>query len=330
MFQQRARVFAQFGRRFSSAGGATAPRANVTAAATGVAVSSLTAGAWLATRQHDSKAVRCETDAVALGAAVLGGALAGAGGVWMSMKGNAQAEKDRYTTYWPRNIMMLFGAPGAGKGTQGPKITDALGLPQLSTGDMLRDAVAAETAIGKMAKEVMAGGGLVSDEIVIGIIAERIQNEDCAAGFILDGFPRTQAQAAALDKLLEKNGECVNLVMAFDVDSAVLEERICGRWMHKGSGRSFHVKFAPPKSMKLDGNGKPIPSTMLDDITGQPLYQRPDDTAAALGKRLDSYRSSTVPILSHYEPRGILKTIDGGKPIDEVTIAVLAGLKKNH
>jgi len=329
MWQQRARCFTQFGRRFSSAsGGASAPRARVAAATTGVVLSS-GAAAWFATNHH-SKATRCETDAVALGAAVLGGALVGAGGCWMNMKGKAQAEKDKYSTYWPRNIMMLFGAPGAGKGTQGPKITDTLGLPQLSTGDMLRDAVANQTAVGKMAKEVMASGGLVSDEIVIGIIAERIQQEDCGAGFILDGFPRTSAQALALDKLLQKNGECVNLVMAFDVDASVLEERVCGRWMHKSSGRSYHVKFAPPKSMKVDGNGKPIPTTMNDDSTGEPLYQRSDDTAEALGKRLDSYRSSTVPILTHYESRGIVKNIDGGQPIEKVTKSVLAALKKDH
>merc|ERR1712050_124061 len=113
----------------------------------------------------------------------------------MGGKSKAEEIEEKYQTYWPRKIMMLFGAPGAGKGTQGPKIVDELGIPQLSTGDMLREAVAAGTEVGKKAKEVMASGGLVSDDIVIGIIADRIKESDCKTGFILDGFPRTLAQA---------------------------------------------------------------------------------------------------------------------------------------
>merc|ERR1719499_2565925 len=214
--------------------------------------------------------------------------------------------------------MMVFGAPGAGKGTQGPKIVDMLGIPQLSTGDMLREAVAAGTEVGKKAKEVMASGGLVSDDIVIGIIADRIKEPDCKTGFILDGFPRTAEQAAALDAMLAKNGEAVSLVMAFDVDHGVLEERICGRWIDKASGRSYHVKFAPPKSMKLGPDGKPIAATMKDDQTGAQLIQRPDDTAEALKKRLNEYNSKTVPILSHYAPKGIVKRVDGGQAMDTV------------
>lgn len=226
--------------------------------------------------------------------------------------------EERYKKYWPRKIMMLFGAPGAGKGTQGPKIEDELAIPQLSTGDMLRAAVAAGTEVGKKAKDIMASGGLVTDEIVIGIIADRITEPDCQTGFILDGFPRTLAQAEALDKMLAKIGERVSLVVAFDVDPAVLEERICGRWLDKKSAKSYHVKFAPPKSMKLDAQGKPIKETMLDDDTGAPLYQRADDTAEALKSRLDSYYSQTVPILDHYRPAGIVNTVDGGQPMDKV------------
>merc|ERR1719277_1411514 len=217
-----------------------------------------------------------------------------------------------------RSIMILFGPPGAGKGTHAPKIVETMQTPQLSTGDMLREAVAAGTEVGRRAKEVMAAGGLVSDDIVVGIIADRIKEADCKTGFILDGFPRTQEQATALDAMLAKTGEAVSLVMAFDVDPAVLEQRICGRWIDKASGRSYHVKFAPPKSMKLGADGKPIKETMKDDQTGNLLFQRPDDTAEALKKRLDGYQKQTVPILSHYAPKGIVKRVDGGQPMNVV------------
>lgn len=242
--------------------------------------------------------------------------------------GKAKVDKlrEKYETYWPRKIMMVFGAPGAGKGTQGSNIVAELGIPQLSTGDMLREAVANQTEVGKKAKEVMAAGGLVSDEIVIGIIADRIKESDCASGFILDGFPRTVPQAKALDEMLAKTGETVSLVMAFDVDPQVLEERICGRWIDKVTGRSYHVKFAPPKSMKLGPDGKPIKETMKDDDTGALLYQRSDDTAEALKKRLDGYKSQTVPILDHYSSRGIVKHIDGGAPMKAVWAEVQSKL----
>merc|ERR1719378_956241 len=120
----------------------------------------------------------------------------------------------------------------------------------------------------------MESGGLVSDDIVVGIIKDRIQEEDCSNGFILDGFPRTVEQAKALDSLLASQGEMVSLVLAFEVPPEALEERICGRWMHKASGRSYHVKFSPPKQMKLLEGGAPDPATMLDDETGEALYQR--------------------------------------------------------
>merc|ERR1712187_1096218 len=143
----------------------------------------------------------------------------------------------------------------------------------------------------------MESGGLVSDDIVIGIISDRIEQADCRHGFILDGFPRTIEQAQALDKLLAGKGCAVTSVLAFDVDKAVLEERVCGRWMHKSSGRSYHVKFAPPKSMKKDASGKIIKESMKDDETGEALDQRSDDKAEALKSRIDSYEKKTVPIL---------------------------------
>lgn len=199
----------------------------------------------------------------------------------------------------PRNIMMLFGKPGAGKGTHGPKISTMLCIPQLSTGDMLRAAVEAGTPVGKEAASVMKAGGLVSDELVVGIIKDRITEKDCRGGFVLDGFPRTLPQAKKLDALLAQNGEKVNSVIVFSVPDAVLTERICGRWIHKSSGRSYHVKFVKPKSLK-DGD-TPSAQNMLDDLTGEPLMQRPDDTEAALTKRLKGYQEETMPILAHYD-----------------------------
>lgn len=236
--------------------------------------------------------------------------------------------EEKFATYWPRNIMILFGPPGAGKGTHGPKIEDLLGIPQLSTGDMLRAAVSAQTEVGKKAQAVMKAGGLVSDEIVVGIIRDRIKEEDCKFGFILDGFPRTLVQAQALDKMLAEEGACVTKVIELHVPDEVLEERICGRWIHKTSGRSYHVKFAPPKSMKLDKDGKPIVETMKDDETGETLMQRPDDTASALVKRLQGYHNETVPILNHYSPAGIVKTVNANQKMDGVWGEVLESLSR--
>ena len=204
-------------------------------------------------------------------------------------------------------IMILFGPPGAGKGSHGPKIVKTLGIPQLSTGDMLRAAVAAGTELGKQADDMMSSGGLVSDELVVNLIKERIKEADCAKGFILDGFPRTMEQTKMLDAMLAESGEKVGYVVALEVPDAVLTERICGRWVHKESGRSYHIKFAPPKSL---GEQAPSVATMLDDETGQPLMQRKDDTEEALKSRLEAYHSQTVPILAHYGPAGIVTKVD--------------------
>jgi adenylate kinase len=239
-----------------------------------------------------------------------------------------QEVKEKFGAYWPRNILILFGPPGAGKGTHGPKVEELLELPQLSTGDMLRAAVAAKTPIGKQAEAVMKAGGLVSDEIVVGIIRERIQQEDCKLGFILDGFPRTLEQSKALDAMLANEGACVTKVVELQVPDSVLEERICGRWIHKTTGRSYHVKFAPPKSMMLNESGEPIPETMKDDETGELLIQRPDDTAAALVKRLHGYHKDTVPILNYYEPHGIVRTVNANQGVEGVWKEVLEALQR--
>lgn len=235
---------------------------------------------------------------------------------------------EKFGSFWPRNILILFGPPGAGKGTHGPAIVDLLNVPQLSTGDMLRAAVAAKTDVGKQAEAVMKAGGLVSDEIVIGIIRDRIQERDCRYGFILDGFPRTLKQAAALDRMLAQEGATVTKVIELGVPDSVLEDRICGRWIHKSSGRSYHVKYAAPKSMQLDKSGKPVPESMKDDETGDALMQRKDDTPAALTKRLKGYHGETVPILKHYKPKGIVKPVNANQDPDAVWAECLVALGK--
>ena len=193
----------------------------------------------------------------------------------------SSASTDKKT--W-RKVVMLFGPPGAGKGTQAPKIVEKLRLPHLSTGDMLRAAVAAQTEVGKKAKALMSSGQLVTDDIVIGIIRDRINESDCGCGFILDGFPRTLPQAEALDKMLTDGyGETVTTVVNFSIPDEVLEERICGRWIHKKSGRSYHVKQYETKTLVVAGAGaKPSAANMKDDVTGEDLMQRSDDNSSAL------------------------------------------------
>lgn len=203
-----------------------------------------------------------------------------------------------------RKIIILFGAPGSGKGTRAPILVEALGIPQLSTGDMLRAAVAAGTEVGKIAAEVMKSGSLVDDRLVVDVVKERIKADDCTNGFILDGFPRTMEQAKMLDEVLRP--EAVSLVLALEVNDETLVERICGRWVHKESGRSYHIKFKPPAS--LPANAVPSPENMLDDITNEPLMQRADDTEEALKSRLQSYHSMTVPLLDHYHE--VVKKLD--------------------
>jgi adenylate kinase len=182
---------------------------------------------------------------------------------------------------------------------------------------MLRQAVHEQTEIGKKADAIMKAGGLVSDDIVIGIIRDRIAQPDCRFGFILDGFPRTLMQARALDAMLAKEGAFVTKVIELHVPDEVLEERICGRWIHKASGRSYHIKYAPPKSMKLDKEGHPIPASMKDDQTKELLIQRPDDTAAALTKRLHSYHNDTVPVLDHYKPKGVVRSVNANQDMSK-------------
>jgi len=215
-----------------------------------------------------------------------------------------------------KNII-LVGPPGSGKGTQAPIIKDKYSLCHLATGDLLRAAVAAGTEMGKKAKAVMESGGLVSDDIVIGIIKDNIKSPECKKGFILDGFPRTVGQAEALDKMLVSEGAGkLNAVIEFKIPDEVLVERICGRWIHAASGRSYHEKFAPPKVA-----GK-------DDVTGEPLMKRKDDNEATLKSRLGAFHAQTKPVVDYYSKQGLYAPVDANQKSDTVKAAIAAILSK--
>merc|ERR1712166_86089 len=237
--------------------------------------------------------------------------MAGIGGAVLGLATGFGVSKVMCKDQQWRNIMILTGPPGAGKGSHAPKIVDKLNIPQLSTGDMLRAAVSNRTEVGLQAKAAMESGGLVTDAIVIGIVQDRVREMDCGWGFILDGFPRTTGQAVALDSMLEKSVEQVNSVIAIAVPDAKLEARICGRWIHKSSGRSYHATYAPAMPKSLPAGATPNSSNMFDDGTGESLIQRPDDKPEALRKRLIEYHGQTKPVLDHYSPRGILSIVNG-------------------
>lgn len=181
--------------------------------------------------------------------------------------------------------IIILGAPGAGKGTQAQFITERFDIPQISTGDMLRAAVKAGSELGSQVKEVMATGGLVSDEIIIALIEERVKQEDCKNGFLLDGFPRTIPQAEAL----KDQGIVIDYVVEIAVEDEEIVHRLSGRRVHEGSGRIYHKKYDPPKTA-----GK-------DDATGEPLIQRADDQEETIRKRLEIYHSQTAPLIGYYQ-----------------------------
>jgi len=212
--------------------------------------------------------------------------------------------------------IILLGPPGSGKGTQAQKITSEYGYVQLSTGDMLRAACNSGSKIGLELKAVMDGGNLVSDDIVVGIVEERIFQNDCAAGYMLDGFPRNKVQAKKLDAMLAVQNQQIDIVLRLLVDDDIVVRRIAGRRFHVKSGRSYHVEFNPPQIA-----GK-------DDLTGEPLTQRADDNEVIVQSRLNIYREQTEPLVKYYEEKGVLVSIDSFGTPDEIFAKIKTALNQ--
>ncbi|UJW73430.1 adenylate kinase [Rhizobium sp. SL42] len=214
--------------------------------------------------------------------------------------------------------LILLGPPGAGKGTQAQRIVEKHGIPQLSTGDMLRAAVSAGTEVGKRAKAVMDAGKLVSDDIVIAIVSERIDAPDCSKGFILDGFPRTLVQADATESMLSAKGLDLSAVIEIKVDDVVLADRVAGRYTCANCGAGYH-----------DTNLKPKVEGVCDKCGSTHFKRRPDDNAETVRTRMSAYYKETAPLLGYYYAKGKLHSVDGMAEIDTVTAeidAILAGL----
>ncbi len=212
--------------------------------------------------------------------------------------------------------LILMGPPGAGKGTQAETMVKKYNIPHISTGDMFRAAIKEGTEMGSKAKEYMDKGQLVPDEIVVGIVGERLEAEDCSGGFLLDGFPRTVAQAEALTDKLNNLGIKIDAVINIDVPSKELLERLTGRRVCRSCGVSFHMKFNAPQVRNI-----------CDSCSGE-LYQRDDDTVETVGNRLEVYSNQTEPLIDYYRKKGLLVNIDGNREIDKVFTDIAAYLDK--
>ncbi|MGQ0582077.1 MAG: adenylate kinase [Reyranella sp.] len=213
--------------------------------------------------------------------------------------------------------IILLGPPGAGKGTQAQRLQQERGMVQLSTGDMLRTAVASGSELGQKAKGIMERGELVPDELMVGLIEDRIAQPDCANGFILDGFPRTKAQAEALDRMLTASGARLDRVVEMEVDEAALTERIVGRFSCAKCGTGYHDKFKRPKA-----------EGVCDVCGSKEFTRRKDDNAETVKTRMAAYRAQTEPLLPYYGTRGVLRKVDGMAAMDTVyrqISAILAG-----
>ena len=215
--------------------------------------------------------------------------------------------------------IVLLGAPGSGKGTQAQRLIQAHGVPQVSTGDLLRESVAQGTELGKRAQAIMAAGGLVDDDTILGIIRERLARPDAKAGFILDGFPRTIGQADALKVLLAGLGQPLDAVVLMEVDSKALFQRLTGRRTCRTCGLVFNVHTAPP----------PSPPPCNGRCTTPDLFQRPDDSEATIGRRLEVYEAQTRPLVEYYRAAGLLRTVHAEGDIDDVTARLNAAIKGN-
>jgi len=211
--------------------------------------------------------------------------------------------------------IVLLGAPGAGKGTQAKKLIEKYGIPQISTGDLLRAAVSAGTALGKEAKSYMDKGELVPDSVVLGMVGERLKQDDCKKGYILDGFPRNTAQAEALDKMLAALNMSLTGAISVDVPFEDLMKRLTGRRTCKACGQMYNVYFSAPKK-----------EGACDKCSGE-LYQRDDDKEATIKKRLEVYTAQTEPLMGYYRNKGILKSVAGTGSIDEIFSKVCAILE---
>ena len=204
-------------------------------------------------------------------------------------------------------VLILLGPPGAGKGTQARMLEDQFGLVQLSTGDLLRAAVAQGTEAGKRAKAVMDAGGLVSDDIVIAILRDRLAQADCARGVILDGFPRTTVQAQALDQLLAETGQQINAAISLEVDDAAMVSRISGRYTCAACGEGYHDQFK-----------KPAVAGTCDKCGGTEMKRRADDKAETVASRLEAYHAQTAPLIGYYDDKGALSRIDAMGGIGDI------------
>lgn len=211
--------------------------------------------------------------------------------------------------------IILLGPPGAGKGTQARILMDANGLIQLSTGDMLRAAVKAQTAVGQKAEAVMKAGGLVSDEIVNAIISDRLDEDDVKAGVIFDGFPRTAAQASALDKMMAEKGLSLDAVVEMQVNDDLLVDRVAGRYTCANCGEGYH-----------DTHKKPAKEGVCDNCGSTEFKRRADDNAETVRERLKAYHAETAPLIAYYGEQGKLKTVDGMADITDVTAAIQTAL----
>lgn len=210
--------------------------------------------------------------------------------------------------------IILLGPPGAGKGTQAQLISKKLGLPHISSGDIFRSNIQNQTELGKLAKGYMDRGELVPDDVTIGMIRDRLSEPDCASGALLDGFPRTPAQASALDEMLAEFQGAVNAVPYISVPEEVLIERLSGRWTCKAQGHVYHEKYNPPKYAGVC------------DVDGSELYQREDDKAETVKRRIRVYLEQTQPLIEYYKGQGKLVEVDGTQAIERVSASLLAAL----